>query len=127
MALSSAAILRFSTREAIEACVSSGVTVRPPLSGLSYRGFVDPSGGSSDSMTLAIPHAEGKKAVIDCALERRAPFNPDAVTWEFAQTLKEYRVSTVSGDRYGGMWPQERFSAHGVRYEPAEMVRSEYI
>ena len=31
----------------------------------------------------------------------------------------------MTGDRYGGEWPAERFAAHGIRYEPAEMVRSE--
>jgi len=31
----------------------------PPLPGVDYVAFVDPSGGSQDSMTLA--HAEGKE------------------------------------------------------------------
>jgi hypothetical protein len=115
----------FVSREVIEACVSTGVTVRSPLANVMYRAFVDPSGGSNDAMTLAISHNEGNRAILDCVLERKAPFNPDAVTWEFAQTLKSYGVSTVSGDRYAGEWPRERFSAHGVRYEPAEMNRSE--
>ena len=29
------------------------------------------------------------------------------------------------GDRYAGEWPREQFLAHGIRYEPAEMNRSE--
>jgi hypothetical protein len=115
----------FVSREIIEGCVETGVTVRAPLDGVTYRGFVDPSGGSNDAMTLAICHNEGKRIVLDCVLERRAPFNPDAVTVEFARTLGAYRISTVVGDRYAGEWPRERFSAHGVRYEPAEMNRSE--
>jgi hypothetical protein len=92
---------------------------------VTYRAFVDPSGGSNDAMMLAISHNEGNRSVLDCVIERKVPFNPDAVTWEFSQTLKSYRVSTVSGDRYGGTWPSERFSAHGIKYEPAEMNRSE--
>ena len=36
----------FVSREAIEACVATGVTVRSPLASVTYRGFVDPSGGS---------------------------------------------------------------------------------
>ena len=76
-------------------------------------------------MTLAISHREGNRSVLDCVLERKAPFNPDAVTSEFAQTLKSYRVSTVTGDRYAGEWPRERFQAHGITYQPAEMNRSE--
>ena len=115
----------FVSREIIEACVARGVTVRSPLDGVTYRGFVDPSGGSNDAMTLAISHHEGKRAILDCVLERKAPFNPDAVTLEFARTLKSYRVSTVTGDRYAGEWPRERFQAHGITYQPAEMNRSE--
>ena len=115
----------FVSREAIEACVATGVTVRQPLSSLRYVGFVDPSGGSSDSMTCAIAHKERDRIVIDCILERKAPFSPEAAVAEFAGTLKAYRVSNVRGDRYAGEWPRERFSVHGIKYEPAELNRSE--
>jgi hypothetical protein len=115
----------FVSRETIEACVTTGVTVRSPLTGVAYRAFVDPSGGSNDAMTLAISHNEGNRAVLDCVLERKAPFNPDAITWEFSQTIKSYHCSTVSGDRYAGEWPRERFQTHGITYQPAEMNRSE--
>jgi hypothetical protein len=46
----------FLTREAVDACVRSGVFERPPERKHSYVAFVDPSGGSSDAMTLAIAH-----------------------------------------------------------------------
>jgi hypothetical protein len=115
----------FVSREVIEACVSTGVTVRSPLDSVTYKGFVDPSGGSNDAMTLAISHHEGNRPVLDCVLERKAPFNPDAVVWEFSQTLKSYRVGTVTGDRYAGEWPRDRFQAHGIAYQSAEMNRSE--
>ena len=115
----------FVSREAIEACVATGVTVRSPLASVAYRGFVDPSGGSSDAMTLAIAHIEERRVVLDCVLERRAPFSPEAAVAEFAGTLRAYRCSVVTGDRYAGEWPRERFQVHGIRYEPAELNRSE--
>ena len=115
----------FVDREALEACVETGVTVRAPLSGIRYTAFVDPSGGSSDSMTCAIAHKEGDRIVIDSVLERKAPFSPEAAVAEFAGTLKAYRISSVRGDRYGGEWPAERFHVHGIRNEPAKMNRSE--
>jgi hypothetical protein len=101
------------------------VTVRSPLASVAYRAFVDPSGGSNDAMTLAISHIEGRRVVLDCLLERRAPFSPDSVVGEFAGTAKAYGISTVTGDRYAGEWPAERFQVHGIRYEPAELNRSE--
>ena len=118
-------IEQFVAREVVESCVTRGVTVRPPLSNVNYRAFVDPSGGSSDSMTLAIAHKEDRRIAVDCILEKRAPFHPDQTVGEFTGTLKHYRCTTVTGDRYGGEWPRERFAAHGIRYETAEMNRSE--
>ena len=65
------------SREAIEACVATGVTVRAPLAGVSYRAFVDSSGGSSDAMTAAIGHLEGDRAILrlrpgaPCAVQSR--------------------------------------------------------
>lgn len=115
----------FVSREAMEACVATGVTVRSALASVAYRAFVDPSGGSSDAMTLAIAHIEERRVVLDCLLERKAPFSPEAAVAEFAGTLKAYRCLTVTGDRYGGEWPRERFQVHGIRYEPAELNRSE--
>jgi hypothetical protein len=50
----------FITREAVEACVNLGVHERAPERAHSYVAFVDPSGGSSDAMTLAIAHKEGE-------------------------------------------------------------------
>ena len=106
----------FIGREAIDACVESGVTVRAPIDGVTYIGFVDPSGGSSDSMTLAIAHNDAGRVVLDCVAERKAPFAPDSVVIEFSALLKSYRVTTVTGDRYAGEWPRERFHVHGITY-----------
>ena len=49
----------FVSREVVEGCVIPGVLERPPARALSYQGFVDPSGGIADSMTLCIGHTEG--------------------------------------------------------------------
>jgi hypothetical protein len=92
---------------------------------MTYRAFVDPSGGSADSMTLAIAHTDNDRAVLDLLVERRPPFSPEAVTRDFAELLKQYHCSEVTGDRYGGEWPRERFQQHGVTYRLAEQPRSE--
>ena len=74
----------FITREAVEACVDLGVRERLPLRANSYVAFVDPSGGSSDAMTLAIAHKEGETQILDAIRERKPPFSPEAVTEEYA-------------------------------------------
>jgi hypothetical protein len=115
----------FVSREAVEACVIPGRHELAPVSGVEYVAFVDPSGGSQDSMTLAVAHAENRCMVLDCIREQRPPFNPAAVVSEFASTLRRYRVSVVIGDRYGGEWPRERFCEDGIEYRGAEETRSE--
>jgi hypothetical protein len=116
----------FVSQEVVDAVTVAGRFELPPTSDVSYAGFCDPSGGSADSMTLAIAH-RGKdgRAVLDVVRERRPPFSPDDVVAEFAAVLKSYGVSKVQGDRYGGEWPAERFRVHGITYEPAEKSKSD--
>jgi len=113
------------SRDAIEACVSVDVRERPPLPNISYRAFVDPSGGRSDGMTLAIAHREGKLTVIDAVREITPPFSPESAVGELAQLLRRYRVTRIQGDRYGGEWPVEQFRKHGIAYEAAAKPKSD--
>ena len=76
-------------------------------------------------MTLAIAHMKGNRAILDCVRERRAPFSPDGVVKEFADTLRSYGVSKVVGDRYGGEWPRERFRCHEITYVVSDRVKSD--
>ena len=116
----------FVLREAVEACTSVGVRERLRVPGVfGYKAFVDPSGGSSDSMTLAIAHRDRDLAVLDCVREIRPPFSPEAVVNEFATLLKSYGIVSVTGDRYAGEWPREQFRKLGIAYEPSEKPKSE--
>lgn len=97
-----------------------------PQKKIQYRAFVDPSGGSRDSMTLGIAHREGKGAVVlDCLREARPPFNPDLVVKDFALIVKSYGLHSVTGDRYSGEWVKQAFRNHGVEYKNAELTKSE--
>lgn len=112
--------------EAVQVCIVAGRRELPRWIEGRYFGFVDPSGGSSDSMTLAVAHRDKSgKAVLDCVRERRPPFSPDDVVKEFAATLKSYGIKSVTGDAYGGEWPRERFRKHGIEYAVSEKSRSD--
>jgi hypothetical protein len=80
-------------------------------------------------MTLAIAHSEtrdGVRAIVlDAVQERKPPFSPEAVVDEFAALLKQYRVHTVTGDRYAGEWPREQFRKRGIQYIPAAKPKSD--
>jgi hypothetical protein len=63
----------FLSREAVDACVSSGVFERPPIQGVSYSAFVDPSGGSSGRLPFRIaPKQECPLWVISGRLARHS-------------------------------------------------------
>jgi len=97
-----------------------------PQKKIRFFAFVDPSGGSRDSMTLGIAHREGKGAVVlDCLREARPPFNPDLVVKDFALIVKSYGLHSVTGDRYSGEWVKQSFRNHGVEYRNAELTKSE--
>jgi len=108
------------SREAVEAVTEWGTHERGPMPGHRYVAFVDPSGGSSDSFTLAVAHKEGDVGVLDCLREVKPPFSPESVVLEFADVCKSYRVALVKGDRYAGIWPAEEFAKCGIKYEASE-------
>jgi hypothetical protein len=116
----------FLTADLVEAAVDSGVAVRPPnaLFKGSYVAFADPSGGARDSYTCAVAHQDGEQAVLDCLLEIKPPFNPQAATERIVATLKQYGISTVQGDRYAAEWVTSAFKANGVTYRNSERDRS---
>ena len=108
-------------------CVS-GYHELGPRSDVKYRGFIDPSGGSENSMTLAIAHKTPKPDemnVIDAIREARPPFSPEAVVDEFAALCKLYRITKITGDHFGGEFVKEPFRRHGLSYEIAKQPKSD--
>jgi hypothetical protein len=115
----------FVAREVVEAAAIPGRYELPPVPRTSYVAFTDPSGGSSDAFTLAIAHGEDNRGLLDCVREFKPPFSPEAVVAEFAETLKHYSIREVTGDRYAGEWPRERFREHGIDYKTSERSKSD--
>ncbi|HEU4805421.1 MAG TPA: hypothetical protein VFS91_06385 [Nitrobacter sp.] len=115
------------SREVVEGCVVQGRFELPPMKNVSYAAFCDPSGGSADSMTLAIVHREGEKVVLDAVREARPPFSPEAVVEEFSSLLKSYGIKRVIGDRYAGLWPTERFEAFGVPLRGLRKAKKRFV
>jgi hypothetical protein len=115
----------FVSRDLVEACIVSGRKELLPAAGLDYFAFVDLSGAGADSMTLAIAHRDKDIAILDAVREVRPPCSPEAVVQDFAALLKSYRVRSVTGDRYAGEWPRERFRNAGITYELSEQPKSD--
>jgi hypothetical protein len=118
-------IAAFVAREVIDAAVAPGRFEIAPLPGTKYVAFVDPSGGSADSFTLAIAHKAEDRAVLDALREVRPPFSPEGTVIEFATILKSYGITKVTGDRFGGEFPRELFRKQGIEYLLSERVKSD--
>lgn len=115
----------FIDRDIITALVVNGRREVAPNSAYNYIAFVDPSGGSADSMTLAIAFRDCDQAVLAALREFRPPFSPESVVAECASLLRSYELGTVTGDRYGGDWVASRFMAHGIQYQASERTKSD--
>ena len=125
---------RLIRQEVVDACTVRGRFELPKAANLTYAAFCDPSGGSSDSMTLGIAHPIGKvknggplmhMAVLDALREIRPPFSPHETVAEFCKLIRSYGLSEVHGDRYAGQWVVELFSKNGITYRHSDKNRSE--
>jgi hypothetical protein len=67
-------ISNFISIESVRNCINPGVHERRPDRRNLYVSFVDPSGGSSDSYTMALAHVEGtpqkRTAILDLGCAR---------------------------------------------------------
>jgi hypothetical protein len=109
----------------VDGCIVKGRAELLQLPGTAYVAAVDPSGGSSDSMTLAIAHADGDRGILDFVKEWQPPFSPQDVVRQIVEICRRYNVSSVIGDRYAGEWVREPFRTHHVEYVLADLTRSE--
>jgi len=116
----------FMPLEFIEAVIAPGRFELPKVERASYYGYLDPSGGRQDSMTLAIAHKEnGGRVILDVLREARPPFQPSAVAAEYSGLLKDYKISKVESDRYAAEWVSEAFRSHGIKVENSDLSASE--
>jgi len=115
----------FVPEEVVDALIERGVFRKARDSRITYRAFVDPSGGSQDSFTLAIGHVEGEDRVLDVLEEWKPPFKLKAVVKEVCKLCKDYGISRVKGDNYAGDWPKEEFKSHGITYEKCEKRKTD--
>jgi hypothetical protein len=98
-----------------------------PEPNVRYSAFVDMSGGSSDSACLAVAHRASGAIVVDLVISQtgRPPFNPRRAIGKFAGVLKEYRVSAVTGDAFGGQTYRYDFREFGIGYRVVDRPKSD--
>jgi len=87
--------------------------------GIRYFAAVDMSGGSSDDAVLVIFHIDGKTVVIDHISKQigEPPFSPRSAVSQFCMRLREWHISKVYDDAYGGQTFRGDFETMQVEYE----------
>lgn len=114
--------------EPVMAAVDRHRAVSPPEEGRGYRAFVDMSGGSSDDATLAIGSTDPDGQAVICRLVNQGPpppFDPRLAVARFVEILREYRITTVHGDRYAGETFRADFERHGIAYVVSALTKSQ--
>ena len=117
----------FLSFEALQSCVVTGRQDIPPLQGVKYNAFIDPSFGGQDSFALGIAHSEleGRFFVLDFLKEWKPGFKPEAVVAECATICKAYRCFRVTSDRFSREWIREQFRFYGIETDFSHLSASE--
>jgi hypothetical protein len=114
----------------IEAAIEIGRPLElPPMlqfGAPTYAAFTDPSGGvGSDSYTLAVGHKEDELFVLDLVRGTEGSFDPAAKTRDYAAVLKDFHLTTVTGDHYATSWVSSAWAEAGVSYVKSELPKSQ--
>jgi hypothetical protein len=115
--------------EPIMDAVARGITMRSREPGIRYFGFVDMSGGSADDAVLAIAHQDANGVVVlDYVVNQGPPppFDPRKAVKRFVDVLRDYRITSITGDRYAGETFRADFQQAGISYRTSERTTSEY-
>tara|TARA_R110001592_G_scaffold44411_1_gene142956 strand:- start:1002 stop:2462 length:1461 start_codon:yes stop_codon:yes gene_type:complete len=113
----------FVTRDLIDRCTRSQPLIIPYQSGVRYFAFVDVAGGGADEYSLTIAHKEGELVVVDALYAEQG--DPASITKQYASILKDYRITTIFGDRYAADWPVQEYKKYGIVLKPSKLNRSE--
>lgn len=117
----------FLSFEALASCIVTGRHEIPPLQGVVYNAFIDPSWGGQDSFTLAIAHSEleGRFFVLDFVKEWKPGFKPEAVVSECGAICKAYRCFRIVSDRFAREWVRDQFRFYGIETRFSHLSASE--
>jgi hypothetical protein len=95
-----------------------------------YKAACDASGGAGlDAYTISIGHRERLGDhdfyITDLVRGTRGKFDPHEVTKQYAALLKEYRITSITGDRYSKEWVAGAWRAQNIHYIESELNKSQ--
>ncbi|MDA2926326.1 hypothetical protein MYX78_03670 [Acidobacteria bacterium AH-259-G07] len=117
----------FFDAEKVMDCIVEGRKTLSPQEDISYKAFVDMSGGSSDDACLGVAHLDKStgRVVVDLVVSQtgRAPFNPRDAVAKFAKICKEYGIHQITGDHFAGQTFRSDFQDSGLTYHPCKQTK----
>jgi hypothetical protein len=114
--------------DVIENSTDWGIAERAPRPGIKYVAFADASGGTGqDSFAMSIGHVDllSEAIIIDLIRERKPRFVAAEVIHEYADILRSYNVSAVTGDRFGGGFTSDEWARAGIQFRPSPTTTAE--
>jgi len=98
----------------------------PYNSKFTYVAFTDVSGGGGkDSYGICIGHKQDNRIIIDVVRSRKPQFNPEEVTLQYSDLLKEYNIDFVTGDKFSGDFASNIWEKFGISYRKSAKTKSE--
>ena len=98
----------------------------PYRSDFDYTSFVDVAGGGGrDSYAVCIGHKENDRIVVDVVRSRQPKFNPEDVTLQYSELLKEYKIDEVTGDKFSGDFASNIWEKFGISYKKSAKTKAE--
>jgi len=119
-------IADFLPMDAIEGSVDWGVYKREYDSSHKYEAGADPNAGGSEYFTFAITHRTKDGYELD-AIGGWARQKPESCVERICEVLKEYKIKTITGDKFSGSWVKDSFERRNITYRQAKKTKSEYF
>jgi hypothetical protein len=108
--------------------------IRPYVIGLHYLAFADEGGGGpgGDASTLCIVHRDAnQRVIVDGVWRWPAPFSCQGVIAAKCRILREYHVTKVVGDKWGGDLIPDLYMSNGLSFDntapPKSQIYAEFL
>jgi hypothetical protein len=101
--------------------------------GMKYVAACDTSGGGADTFSMAIVHSQtqnSEQKIVQNVMKgwnrsKSGTMDLEGTVKQIAEILKRYKLDEITGDKYAAGWVRERFQAESLRYQDAEIDKSQ--
>lgn len=116
----------YASRGVIGRCVVEGRLELPPSNNIVYSAFFAVPGSTSERPAFAIAHmAEDNVAMLDFVKDYSIQESLEKTIADICSIMRSYGIAKIEGDHFGGNWPKEYFSVHGIIYSPTSLTLPE--